>query len=934
MEKQFSCSNILGEYSYDKFLVEEFSKLVESSIKAHMSPTGEVESLSQHSELTLKIFERIIKEYKLKDIFNNMITKIYNALNIDQDILSLNKFGDFIKTNIARIIYFHDFGKINPNYQRKVLKLNLSFQQLDQKIKETVENFFGNSKNHSEFGQIFLDYFNIQEIFNIMKGIQQKKGEKKEKKILLLTFQLFFLSLVLNSSVNRHHSRLKNIEEYLEEREKKLLEERNINFIKKCTLIEISDDNLSLFRRYCNNSKIRKFTLEKLQDGNTLFHFYKLIFSLLISADSYATASFVNNWDISELEFNLIDEKCKKNLVSNFFKNKIFNQQIKDKTLVDKLLKKNINFIEDINELRTRILIECSSILEKELNKAKRIFFFRSPTGSGKTNTSIKLALDILNNQHTKNLQRINYVFPFINIIEQNAKVIKETLSSENEHISISEIYSLIEWDFTMEEFEETKILLNQMFLNNQINIISSVNFIETFFRNSRKANIKLHNFVNSIIIMDEVQSIPVNLWNAFINLIGELAENYNMYFILMSATLPDLSLFLDNEQKNKCSVLLKNSDMYFQSKLFLRNTLNFYIKEIASLDFFIEKIYENCCKRRKKKILCVTNTIQNSINIFQHLKNNLDKKNFELLLLNSTILPDRRKEIIQLMNQETHERNVVLVSTQSVEAGVDIDCDFGFREYAILDSIEQIAGRINRENKRSKEESILYVYNMDSAEMIYGVDTRFKVQENRKEELEEFIKEKRFAEFYRYTIEYKKKEESEYGITISQIIEPMNYLRFKELGKIRVINSDTISIFLPISLKINPSLLPESEKEFLEKNEIVEDSNICGEKVWKKFLQITCNNQNKNERYIEIKKLQKYLNKFTVSLSNRYVQIDSKSRLLIHLIKEKVRTGEFEELGGYIKVNKEFLNLIKFSYEEGLDIRKLNEVFDQSFII
>ncbi|UJG43463.1 MAG: CRISPR-associated helicase Cas3' [Candidatus Heimdallarchaeum endolithica] len=935
MEKQFFYFNILDEISYNKFLVEEFSKFVESSIKAHTSPTGEIESLSQHSELTSKIFEKIVKEYKLKDIFENMIIKIYNELDIDHDLLSLKEFGNFIKTNITRIIYFHDFGKINPNYQRRVLKLNPSFQQLDQKVKETIENFFGNSKNHSEFGQIFLDYVSIQETFNIINGLQQEKENEKEKKILLLTFQLFFLSLVLNSSVNRHHSRLKNIDTYLDEREKKLLEERNLNFIKKCTLIEISDDNLNLFRRYCDNPKIRKFTLEKLQSGNTLFHFYKLMFSLLTSADSYATASFTNNWDISELEFNVIDEKCKKNLISNFFNNRIFNQQIKNKTLADELLKKDINSIEDINELRTRILIECAITLEKELKtETKRIFFLRSPTGSGKTNISIKLALDILNSQHSKNLQRINYVFPFINIIEQNAKVIGETLSSENDHISISEIYSLLEWDFTTEEFEESKILLNQMFLNNQINIISSVNFIETFFRNSRKANIKLHNFVNSIIIMDEVQSIPVNLWNAFINLIGELAENYNMYFILMSATLPDLSLFLNNEQRNKCSVLLKNHEMYFKSKLFLRNTLSFNIKEIDSLDFFIEKIYENCSKEQKKKILCVTNTIRNSIEIFQFLKNNLDENNFELYLLNSTILPDRRKEIIQLMNQETHAKNIVLVSTQSVEAGVDIDCDFGFREYAILDSIEQIAGRINRENKRSKEESILYVYNMETAEMIYGVDTRFKVQENRKEELDEFIKEKRFDEFYKYVIEYKKKEESEYALTTSKISEPMKYLKFEDLEKIRLINSDSISIFLPTTLKINQNLQSESEKEYLEKNEIAKGSNIYGKKVWEKFIQIAVNNQNKNERYIEIRKLQKYLNKFTVSLSNRYVQMDSKSNPLIDLIREKVIAGEFEELSGYIKVNKEFLDLINFSYEEGLDIRKLNEVFEQSFII
>ena len=156
---------------------------------------------------------------------------------------------------------------------------------------------------------------------------------------------------------------------------------------------------------------------------------------------------------------------------------------------IDQIENKDFFLCTSINELRREILIECSKSMEKLLKENNRLFMLSVPTGGGKTNISMKLALSIL--EHDKAVKRIFYVFPYINIIEQNYKVIDETLFNDslfsNKTGLISDIYSRAYIDKFQDRGEDdptsnqkmANVIRNDNFLNNCVNVITNVNFLD-----------------------------------------------------------------------------------------------------------------------------------------------------------------------------------------------------------------------------------------------------------------------------------------------------------------------------------------------------------------------------------------------------------------------------------------------------------------------
>ena len=671
------------KFNYSKSVISD-NKNNDLFIYAHKN-----ETLYDHINKTLYIFNILVDN----EVLLNFYKYFYENNYID---ISFSKF----KIIINNYIIFHDIGKISINFQiNRLNKNNSKIRNIQEKAIEKI-NLKGLCPcfdlDHSLAGAIVFILV-YQNIFNNNK--------------------LFLL--ILSYSIYEHHSYLKDIS--------------NLNFFKNN--ISFSPEKLrnglliSLFldiNRCEDLNKINTDFFHEIQktsvkEINTLkidsdilnqyyfSFFYNYIYSLLISSDVWATKYYSKDYSyflkMENKKFdNRIDMELESKMTNSFY-SVSYNSSLNEKFL------DNISNIHNINSLRKNMLLEASFNLKRNIeNKSNRVFFLNMPTGAGKTNTSMKLALDLIENTSA---DRIIYAMPFINIIEQNYDIIKDNFGLNEELGEIRKIYSATEtiFDETEDNVEEindfkSRIILSDSFFNYPVIFTTFVTFFDSILKNSKKNKYKISSLVNSLVILDEIQSLPLKNWNSLYYLINGMAETYNIHFIVMSATLPKfdkLKISKDDKHQHKKAISLINSpEKYFNHYLFHRTEVKGGIVELSLDDverikeYFLEVIYNNFNNDYNKGLI-VLNTIKSSKIIYNIL--NEYSNDFEIDLLNSSLLYNVKKEIIYKINNMKKDRTkkYILVSTQSIEAGVDVSFDFVIRDFAILDSIEQVRGRCNR---------------------------------------------------------------------------------------------------------------------------------------------------------------------------------------------------------------------------------------------
>ena len=224
---------------------------------------------------------------------------------------------------------------------------------------------------------------------------------------------------------------------------------------------------------------------------------------------------------------------------------------------------------------------------------------------------------------------------------------------------------------------------------NAEIIVTTFVQFFNTIFGRFTSQIRRLHNLLGSIIILDEIQSIPFEYWDAVRNAMLFLSEKFGFTIIMMTATQP--LIFAENETKELAPKdILKNLP---QRVVFhTRNQ-----RPIKIRDFCID-VNNLINENRKNSILIELNTISNANTVFRSIiENNIDSDN--LFFLSSQVIPKHRgPRIDQIKNRR---RPIMLVSTQVIEAGVDLDFDIVIRDIGPIDSIVQSSGRCNRNGKR-----------------------------------------------------------------------------------------------------------------------------------------------------------------------------------------------------------------------------------------
>lgn len=611
----------------------------------------------------------------LKGVHEKAIANFSSKVNFDTN--STSKLLDVV-------CWLHDLGKYTTYFQTYLI---------------TPDKVDHHLKSHSNLG--------AQTAFNYYQS---------DVKSALFAFYL----------IKMHHSNLHNIDLvlYPENKQYSELEASNFNKQKEAlnklnelkTFFSIEDEFISqtapksLFQLYRKELK-KKTTIEDYFRVNYLF-------SLLIEADKL---------DASDTQLTTF-----KSIPENAVDIRFSQPKYPDQPL------KKLNQ----NQLRNYVRSEVVKNLDSEGILNKRIFTLAAPTGIGKTMTSLDFVLKLRTKIEVEEgyKSQVIYGLPFINIIEQALSEYEKTVGNNlvMGHYQFADIFGEEVQQEQFDNDEEKAYNKKKMAWDTwqkDIVITSFVQFFETLIGNRNRLLKKFHHFANSIIILDEVQTLALEKLPLIAASLYYACKFLNARVLIMTATQPKLFELMERELNVQITEpefiphnLLKNDTAVFAC--FNRTRIIPLIQDKIDSDNFLELFQQYW--NPNKNCLIVVNKVSRSIDIFQALQKEYGSEdNVELFYLSTNITPIQRQERIQEIKKKLSSKTCILVSTQVVEAGVDLDFDMGFRDVGPIDSIVQVAGRINRENKPEKTGAPLYIIDFGDCQKIYGLQTSIQAEKS-----------------------------------------------------------------------------------------------------------------------------------------------------------------------------------------------------------
>ncbi len=363
----------------------------------------------------------------------------------------------------------------------------------------------------------------------------------------------------------------------------------------------------------------------------------------------------------------------------------------------------------DINQKRSAIL---STVRHNAKTLEAGLFSLTVPTGGGKTLTSMAFALD---HAEAKQKRRIIYVIPFTSIIEQNADVFRKQFGESYQHAIIEHHSAFNDVDIKNPD-SRTKLKMAMENWDAPIIVTTAVQFMESLFSNRPSDCRKLHRIANSVIILDEAQTLPLDLLRPCMAAIDELVKNYGCSIVLCTATQPALLEKEDGFKGGFQNVReLAQSDSINPEQLY-KDFQRVSVSHIGELDDaeIIKKLQDN------KQILCIVNTRKQAQLLYQGIANL--EGSFHLSTYMCAV---HRKAVLKIIRETLKAgKSCRVVSTSLIEAGVDVDFPCVMRSDAGLDSIAQAAGRCNREGKNKKEDSHVWIFTAKDHKQPHELET------------------------------------------------------------------------------------------------------------------------------------------------------------------------------------------------------------------
>ena len=694
------------------------------------------ELLKEHVDRCYHYFEELWEHKNFKAIFENFQKELAPELS-DEGI-------KLFYSLIVNVIIFHDYGKINPRFQSITMKNTLR--------KWPVINCLDGTKHSMLSAAIYLDYF--------YEKIQESPLSKDEKNVI----HVFMLSNAY--VISRHHGNLSGFEAFLGE----FQQNQQLADIFSC--MNQGDFAEVYYGPFCkkglhsvnmpmqNKRKYDSFSeKQSLQLG--LYAYIRFLFSVLVSCDYYATSEYDNGIEMSA--FGTIE-------------NTEFATQYEQSERVKQIRRFNpescVDDKKDINILRNRMFYEAEQTLLE--NKDANVAFAEAPTGAGKSNLAMNCSLKLLD----KNINKIFYVYPFNTLVEQNYDTLEKIYGQTDIFKSIAVINSITPiplngtrkfWENLDKEENEKfyqKALLDRQFLNYPFILTTHVNLFQIMFGCEREAAISFYQLAGSVVVLDEIQSYKNVLWTEIMMFLQCYSRLLNMKIIIMSATLPKLDMLTGNHEK--VVNLIENPEKYFQDARFKKRVALSYELLYPDKKTEIEELYAHVLgqaqKGRKLLMEFITKT---SAEKFYHMLTESGREDLQIFCMTGDDNQIDRKRILREMDTVDEDKAVILVATQVVEAGIDIDMDIGYKDISKLDSEEQFIGRINRNFKRK---GVVYFFDMDNESGIYKEDYRVDtVYTLRKDEMKQLLADKNFGKYYDYILKgirkYRNDRKNENGI-------------------------------------------------------------------------------------------------------------------------------------------------------------------------
>lgn len=402
----------------------------------------------------------------------------------------------------------------------------------------------------------------------------------------------------------------------------------------------------------------------------------RMLYSCLVDADFLDTEAFYNRIENTPLRDSSFPTMTELKQQLDFY-----------------MSQPRFNATDGINGIRQRIL----SHVRRQAELEPGLFSLNVPTGGGKTLASLTFALDHAV-RHGK--RRVILVIPFTSIVEQNARVWREALGPLGE-VALIEHHST--YDQEKQSFKDpgSKDKLRQAAENWEAPIIvtTAVQFFESLYANRSSRCRKLHNIANSVVILDEAQTLPVKLLQPCVAIVAELARNYRTSLVLCTATQPALREVdgFKNGLENVRELAPEPQRLHAELE-------RVSVAHVGTLTD--EKLLSALLAQ--EQVLCIVNNRRHARSLFEQLR----QQGEAAFHLTTLMCARHRFAMLELIRERLQKGLPVrLVSTSLIEAGVDISFPTVYRADAGLDSIAQAAGRCNREGRFDKSDSRVNVF-------------------------------------------------------------------------------------------------------------------------------------------------------------------------------------------------------------------------------
>lgn len=634
--------------------------------------------------------------------------------------------GSFFDTDLLErmrhlLVYFHDFGKGTDYFALKII------EAIEKELKAPQPDKHGwlEVKNFADRMKSYLDYFGKFKRTDATRECRHNPRLSDHAKqgayFVLSAFEHedIMLRFILLKIILKHHGNLSNFwtdkkgtpQIFLEEEQTKLLEKQLAKLDFDLYQKILDTQGLRVIQNDWSGIKELVTDSERIDDEELAFEDKKdiryfflqhLLFSLLLSADKGDVKLPIY---VPKSEFIRENGLLPEWLIEKF-KEKEFGGKTGSK----------------LNDQRE----EAYQLVAKNCraNAGQSFFSITLPTGMGKTFTAYNVAV-ILQNEYAKQTggkkPRIVYCLPFTSIIDQNAAIldnilafgktldpeIRENWLSKNHYLST---YNQLYYERALES-QEPEYLTDGW--EHEIIVTTFVQMLESIFTNRNSALRKFHNMTNAIFILDEVQNVPPKYYEAIERVFREMATYFNTKFVFVTATQP----FLFKDRDTILELTAGKTEEYFRQLTRIKidqSLLRASNYKKMDTQVFLETLVADILENEGKSFLIICNTIAQSRWFFNALE--AEFPGAELIYLSSSLLPPVRRWNIRRI--KGGKKRKIVVSTQVVEAGVDIDLDVVYRDFAPIDSINQSAGRCNRNAKRGT--GVVKLFNLGKHKHIY----------------------------------------------------------------------------------------------------------------------------------------------------------------------------------------------------------------------